>query len=83
MTNRLVAADTLLEEAQTWAKALAKRPTLAIGIAKADMFYAMDNSLKDTIEFEAKEQIAAFKSHDLKEGVSAFIEKRKANFIGE
>lgn len=83
LTNRLVAADTLLEEAQTWAKALAKRPTLAIGITKADMFYAMDNSLKDTIEFEAKEQIAAFKSHDLKEGVSAFIEKRKANFIGE
>jgi enoyl-CoA hydratase/carnithine racemase len=42
----------------------------------------MDNSLKDTIAFEAEKQIDAFKSHDLKEGVSAFMEKRDPNFIG-
>ena len=47
------------------------------------MFFSMDNSLNESIAFEAKKQIDAFNSHDLKEGVSAFIEKRKPNFLGK
>ena len=46
-------------------------------------FDQLDNNLYDTIEFEAKEQVAAFYSHDLKEGVNAFLEKRKAKFSGK
>jgi enoyl-CoA hydratase/carnithine racemase len=47
------------------------------------MFFAMDHTLNESIAFEAKKQIDAFKSHDLKEGVSAFIEKRKPDFLGK
>jgi enoyl-CoA hydratase/carnithine racemase len=82
LTNRLVESEVLVKEATSWARELAIRPTLAIGIAKQDLFFSMDNSLKDTIAFEAEKQIDAFKSHDLKEGVSAFMEKRDPNFIG-
>ena len=47
------------------------------------MVYSMDNDLNDTIAFEADQQISAFNSHDLKEGVTAFIEKRPAKFLGK
>ena len=83
LTNRLVAQDDILTSAQNWAEDFAIRPTLAIGIAKEDMFFAMDHTLNESIAFEAKKQIDAFKSHDLKEGVSAFIEKRKPDFLGK
>ncbi len=83
LTNRLVDDQYILSEAQSWAKKLANCPTLAIGIAKEDIFFSMTNNLNDTIAFEANQQIEAFKSHDLKEGVTAFIEKRKPNFLGK
>lgn len=47
------------------------------------MMYSMDNNLNDTIAFEAQKQVSAFNSYDLKEGVTAFIEKRPANFLGK
>ena len=75
--------DKILNEAKNWAHELSKKPTLAIGITKADMIHSMDNDLNATIAFEAVKQIDAFKSYDLKEGVTAFIEKRPAKFKGK
>jgi 2-(1,2-epoxy-1,2-dihydrophenyl)acetyl-CoA isomerase len=72
-----------LEEAINWAQELAKKPTLAIGITKEDMMFSINNSLHDTIAFEAKKQIIAFKSQDHIEGVTAFVEKRMPNFKGK
>ncbi len=54
-----------------------------LGITKEDMFHAMDNDLYSTIAYEAERQTAAFASHDLVEGVSAFLQKRKPKFIGK
>tara|TARA_B110000444_G_scaffold209821_1_gene204881 strand:- start:22814 stop:23596 length:783 start_codon:yes stop_codon:yes gene_type:complete len=83
LTNRVVENEEILNDAMDWAKELAKRPTLAIGITKEDIVHSMNNDLNSTIAFEAERQVLAFKSHDLKEGVTAFIEKRKPNFKGE
>ena len=47
------------------------------------MFFSMDNDLNDSIAFEAEKQILAFKSNDLMEGVTAFLEKRKPKFLGK
>ena len=82
LTNKLVAEGELLNEAKNWAHRLAKRPTLAIGITKEAMFHAMNHDLYENITYEAKKQVAAFKSHDLVEGISAFKEKRLPKFIG-
>ena len=83
LTNRVVSDDKILNEAINWAHELSKKPTLAIGITKADMIHSLDNDLNATIAFEAVKQIDAFKSYDLKEGVTAFIEKRPAKFKGK
>ena len=83
LTNKLVEDDKILEEAINWAQELAKKPTLAIGITKEDMMFSINNSLHDTIAFEAKKQIIAFKSKDHIEGVTAFVEKRIPNFKGK
>ena len=83
LTNRVVKNEKILENAINWAKELANRPTLAIGITKQDIVHSMNNDLDSTIAFEAEQQVSAFKSHDLKEGVTAFIEKRKPNFRGK
>jgi enoyl-CoA hydratase/carnithine racemase/acyl dehydratase len=83
LTNKLTQNDNPLQTAKAWAQELAQRPTLAVGITKEDMFYAMDHDLYDTIAYEAEKQMAAFASHDLAEGVSAFLGKRPPKFIGK
>jgi enoyl-CoA hydratase/carnithine racemase len=83
LTNKLVDNSEILDSAKKWAFDLSKKATIAIGITKQDMIFSLDNNLYDTIEFEAKEQVAAFYSHDLKEGVNAFLEKRKVKFLGK
>ena len=47
------------------------------------LYRVVNNNLYDNIAFEAKEQMAAFTSQDFKEGVTAFLEKRKAKFTGK
>jgi len=83
LANRIVKNEIILNEAISWEKLLVKKPTLAIGITKDDIFHSMSNDLMSTISFEAERQVTAFKSHDLNEGVSAFIQKREPNFKGK
>ena len=43
----------------------------------------MTNSLEEQLAVENEAQIEASETHDYKEGVQAFLEKRKPNFKGE
>jgi len=82
LTNKVVPAEQLMTISLAWARKLAERPTLTLGLTKHAMQYAQLNDLASTIEYEARLQKQTVPSHDFKEGVMAFVEKREPNFKG-
>lgn len=82
LCNRVVPAEKLLEEAQAWARELAARAPIALALTKRAMRRAAQMSFVDVVDYEAELQAECIDSEDCKEGVSAFLEKRKAVFKG-
>lgn len=65
------------------AEKLARLPTAGIALTKKLMNQSFENTLAQQLEQEMHLQVAAGKTADFKEGVAAFLEKRKANFTGK
>ena len=82
MINRLVPAESLMEEATKTAKKLALAPTASIGRIKQMLNASFSNNLSEQLELEHKLQIESGKGNDFKEGVQSFFEKRPPNFTG-
>ena len=83
LVNRVVPAESLMDEANSMAIKLAQGAPLALALAKRALNRALESSLEDALEFEAQLQSIAGRSADHKEGVAAFVEKRPARFSGE
>ncbi len=83
LVNRVVAAEDLASEASAMAVKLAQSAPLALALAKRALNRALDTSLEEALDFEAQLQSVAGRSNDHREGVTAFVEKRPANFTGE
>jgi 2-(1,2-epoxy-1,2-dihydrophenyl)acetyl-CoA isomerase len=83
LVNRVVPAAQLMETVAAWAGSLSTGPTLAYGLTKRAMNQAWHSDLFGALEYEAHLQEIAGRSHDNKEGVTAFLEKREAQFKGE
>ena len=62
---------------------LASMPTKGIGLTKRAFNSSLENNLEQQLDLEEKLQYEASRTHDYKEGVSAFLEKRKPNFTGK
>jgi 2-(1,2-epoxy-1,2-dihydrophenyl)acetyl-CoA isomerase len=73
----------LIEQAQTLAETLAAGPTLGLGLTKRLIQAAATNSLDAQLDMERDLQQQAGRSTDYAEGVTAFLEKRKAEFKGK
>jgi enoyl-CoA hydratase / 3-hydroxyacyl-CoA dehydrogenase len=80
LVNRVVADHELFDEALAWAKKLAGQAPIAIQQIK-QVSHAGD--LDEGIAAEKQGFAAAFQSEDAKEGIGAFIEKRKPKFQGK
>ncbi len=83
LINRVVTAENLQTEAFTMAKRLANMPTGSIGRIKKMLNATFSNSFDEQLELEHQCQIESGKSNDFREGVAAFIEKRKPVFSGD
>lgn len=70
------------EEVKKLALKLSKMPTKALGLIKQTLNKSLTNTLEEQLALESKNQIEAAQTEDYKEGVLAFIEKRKPIFKG-
>ncbi|MCH8806617.1 MAG: enoyl-CoA hydratase/isomerase family protein [Planctomycetes bacterium] len=80
--NRVVADDELEAETRKLAARLAALPTRAIGLTKRLLNRAWTAELEQQLEYEAFLQETAGQTADHREGVLAFVEKRKPDFKG-
>jgi enoyl-CoA hydratase len=83
LVTRVLPVELLLEEAKGIAKKIAAKPLLAIRHAKEAVLKAANTGLDDGLDFERKSFYTLFASEDRKEGMQAFLEKRKPVFKGK
>jgi enoyl-CoA hydratase len=83
LVNKVVPVEFYLEEAQRLAKEIANRPPVAVRLAKEAVLKAFDTTIEMGLEFERKNFYLLFASDDMKEGMAAFIEKRKPEWTGK
>lgn len=83
LVNRVVPDADLLIESMKLAQQLAALPPRAIGLTKRAMNRAWSAELEDQLDYEAMLQTVAGQTRDHREGVAAFLEKRKPVFKGE
>lgn len=82
LVNRVVAHDSLMTEARDYAEKLATGPTQALALMRGLIWDAEENDFDSQLQAERFAQRTAGRSPDFKEGVTAFLEKRPANFSG-
>ena len=78
-----VANDDLIDEAEQVCTKLASLPTKGFGLYKKAVNQSLQNNLDEQLELEADLQTEAGNTHDYKEGVQAFLEKRKPEYKGK
>jgi 2-(1,2-epoxy-1,2-dihydrophenyl)acetyl-CoA isomerase len=84
IVNKVVPAEQVLAEANAYAAELAKMPPLALQLTKRAINRSLEAaSLDEQMEYEAQLQEILGTTKDHAEGVSAFLEKRPAQFKGE
>lgn len=83
IVNRVVADELVLEEALKLAKGLTRKPPLSLRLIKEAVNKAVDAPIAEGMQLERKNFYLLFSSKDQREGMRAFMEKRKPNFTGE
>ena len=83
MVNRIVADDALMSTAMEMAEKLATGPTVALSLARDLIWKACESDFDEAIYDERIAQRTAGRTDDFKEGVSAFLQKRPAEFKGK
>ncbi len=75
--------DKLLDEAKKLAQTLASGPTHTYGMIKKAIYASATNTLDAQLDLERDSQREVGRHQDYREGVAAFLEKRKPNFSGK
>jgi enoyl-CoA hydratase len=83
LVNKVVPVELYLSETVNVAKKIAAKSPIAVRMAKESVLQSFQSSLDDGLMFERKNFYMCFASEDQKEGMNAFVEKRKAVFQGK
>lgn len=83
VVNKIVAPELLMEEVMKFANRLVKQPPLSLRLIKDSVNKAVDSSLLEGMQYERKNFYLLFSTQDQKEGMNAFVEKRKPDYKGK
>ena len=83
MIYKVVEDDLFESEVSTFVQKLALMPTKGLGLTKKAVNQSFGNNLTQQLVVEKDLQTEAGNTYDFKEGVNAFVEKRKPIFIGK
>jgi len=81
--QRVLPAGEFEAGVRAFARELAEKPPLALSAAKHSLSVSPEHDLERMMEVEREAQMRLFRSADVREGITAFNEKRKAVFRGE
>jgi enoyl-CoA hydratase len=82
LVARVVAKEAWLDEAKRVARDIASKGPVANRLAKEAVDRVYEGPLTLGVEYERRLLYLAFASQDAKEGLTAFLEKRKPDFKG-
>ncbi|MET7247177.1 enoyl-CoA hydratase [Methylobacterium sp. EM32] len=80
LVARVIPAADLLDEAMKAAETIASMSLPSVMVAKESVDRAFETTLTEGIRYERRVFYGLFATHDQKEGMKAFVEKRKPNF---
>ncbi len=83
LVSKVVAKEQFLAEAIRLAQQIATKPPLALKLAKEAVLAVDEMPLAAGLEYERKLFYSLFATQDQKEGMRAFVEKRKPRFEGK
>jgi enoyl-CoA hydratase len=83
LVNKVVPREALLDEAKAWAKKLASKPRVAMGLIKNAVNNGLNMDLPSALTYENDCFIISYVSEDGREGMASLIEKRKPVFKGK
>lgn len=83
LVNRVVADEQVLDAALELAGVVAERPAVAVRLARQALRYGLERTLLEGMELERRNYLMTYDTQDQKEGMGAFLEKRKPEFKGK
>ena len=83
LVNRVVPLDRLAEEARTFASTIIENGPVAIALAIEAVDHGYNSTTEDALRLESNLFGLLASTGDMREGMSAFLEKRKADFQGK
>ncbi len=83
LVNQVVPPGQLMPTARRWAEVILQKAPLAVRAAKEAMARGLNMPLDDGLELESRLVARLMATEDYTEGVTAFLEKRGANFNGK
>ncbi|MDT8900599.1 short-chain-enoyl-CoA hydratase [Anaeroselena agilis] len=83
LANKVVAPEELMDAAKAMAQKIMSRSPIGVRMCKVAINEGLDTDLETGVAYEAEVFGLCFATADQKEGMAAFLEKRKPNFTGK